>query len=476
MPALARLYGTLDEHLHHFRRYEKAELEEKVRDAGFALEDCRFLNRPGILGWYVNGKILRRRVLPSGQLAAFRLMLPLLKREEKNPPGHGDVAARDRAQGPVTADAGEPSGFTRGRALLVFLLVLAVRLSIAGQFRGNYDSESFRIVADLVLSGQNLYAATTRYNYSPVWACTVAVLWAVARPNFPFFVLLIGLLQTAADVAAALLVVRIARRLGRSAGDARRAGLLFFANPISVLVSGAHGQFDGIAILLLLGAILVALGDGLERRKGRVVALLSASLLVKHVTAFHPLLFSRRLRRPGLPDAAVATPYAVLGLSFVPFLGAWRSIWENVGVYGTRGAKPGAMLATIDIPRYGAVVYLAFFAAAVVWAVRESRGLELPRATLILWLAVLTFLPSYGIQYLVWPLAVGALYPSIGLGLFTLAGALFHSAWSLELEWPLRASSLATWVAGLVWLITETARARADRLKARRLPETPSTP
>ncbi len=89
VPALARLYGTLDEHLRHFRRYEKAQLEEKIEDAGFALEDCRFLNRPGILGWYVNGKILRRRVLPAGQLAAFRLLLPLLKREETKPPPVG---------------------------------------------------------------------------------------------------------------------------------------------------------------------------------------------------------------------------------------------------------------------------------------------------------------------------------------------------------------------------------------------------
>ena len=74
VPALARLYGTLDENLHHFRRYEKPELEQKIRDAGFVMEDCRFLNRPGILGWYVNGRILRRRVLPRGQLAAFRLL------------------------------------------------------------------------------------------------------------------------------------------------------------------------------------------------------------------------------------------------------------------------------------------------------------------------------------------------------------------------------------------------------------------
>jgi len=89
VPALQALYGSLDEHLHHVRRYEKAELEEKVRNAGFVLEDVRFLNRPGIVGWWVNGRLLRRRVLPAGQLAAFKLLLPLLKREEANPPSIG---------------------------------------------------------------------------------------------------------------------------------------------------------------------------------------------------------------------------------------------------------------------------------------------------------------------------------------------------------------------------------------------------
>jgi glycosyltransferase involved in cell wall biosynthesis len=89
VPALSWLFGSLDRHLHHFRRYEKAELEQKLAAAGFALEDCRFVNRPGVLGWYLNGRILRRRILPRGQLKVFRLMLPLLRREERNPPSFG---------------------------------------------------------------------------------------------------------------------------------------------------------------------------------------------------------------------------------------------------------------------------------------------------------------------------------------------------------------------------------------------------
>jgi hypothetical protein len=89
VPAFARLFGTLDEHLHHFRRYEKAELDGKIREAGFAIEELRFVNRPGIFGWWLNGRVLKRRVLPRGQLFAFKLLMPMLRREEKNPPSSG---------------------------------------------------------------------------------------------------------------------------------------------------------------------------------------------------------------------------------------------------------------------------------------------------------------------------------------------------------------------------------------------------
>ncbi|MFY9552981.1 MAG: glycosyltransferase [Thermoanaerobaculia bacterium] len=106
VPALARLYGTLDEHLRHFRRYEKAELEQKVRGAGFTLENSRFLNRPGILGWYVNGKILRRRVLPRGQLAAFKLLMPILEKEAQSPPSTGmSLLAIGRKEGSLSSRA-----------------------------------------------------------------------------------------------------------------------------------------------------------------------------------------------------------------------------------------------------------------------------------------------------------------------------------------------------------------------------------
>jgi glycosyltransferase involved in cell wall biosynthesis len=89
VPAMPSLYGTLDVHLSHFRRYDKADLKAMVEAAGFVVDEIRYLNRPGVLGWWLNSKVLKRRVLPKGQLAAFRAILPFLRLEEKRAPSFG---------------------------------------------------------------------------------------------------------------------------------------------------------------------------------------------------------------------------------------------------------------------------------------------------------------------------------------------------------------------------------------------------
>ena len=89
VPALKGLYGTLDQHLHHFRRYARNELDTKVKSAGFQVETLRFLNRPAVPGWWFNSRVLRRRVLPKGQLRFFKWIMPLLKLEENRPPSFG---------------------------------------------------------------------------------------------------------------------------------------------------------------------------------------------------------------------------------------------------------------------------------------------------------------------------------------------------------------------------------------------------
>jgi hypothetical protein len=87
MPAL---YGTLDINLNHFRRYDREPLRQLLEASGFEIDSLQYLNRVGVAGWWLNSRVLKRRVLPRGQLALFRWMvLPLLRLEERRPPSFG---------------------------------------------------------------------------------------------------------------------------------------------------------------------------------------------------------------------------------------------------------------------------------------------------------------------------------------------------------------------------------------------------
>ena len=89
VPANPSLYGTLDVNLHHYRRYDREALQKLVEGAGFTVDEIRFLNRPGVVGWWLNSRILKRKVLPKQQLGAFKWLLPILRSEEKTPPSWG---------------------------------------------------------------------------------------------------------------------------------------------------------------------------------------------------------------------------------------------------------------------------------------------------------------------------------------------------------------------------------------------------
>jgi len=89
VPAMPALYGSLDEALRHYRRYDRSALVKLVTDAGFAVDKVRYLNRPGVFGWWLNSRVFRRRVLPRQQLGAFRWLMPILRAEEKTEPSFG---------------------------------------------------------------------------------------------------------------------------------------------------------------------------------------------------------------------------------------------------------------------------------------------------------------------------------------------------------------------------------------------------
>ena len=73
-------FGTLDEVLGHHRRYSEEALRELATDCGFKVQTIMPFNRVGTPAWWLNGKVLRRRVFGLGQIMALNTLTPVFRR------------------------------------------------------------------------------------------------------------------------------------------------------------------------------------------------------------------------------------------------------------------------------------------------------------------------------------------------------------------------------------------------------------
>ncbi|MEK7113126.1 MAG: class I SAM-dependent methyltransferase [Patescibacteria group bacterium] len=90
VPAHQPFRGSLDEALGHFRRYSKKGLSKKLALAGFRIYNLRYLNFSGGIGWFINSKVLGRKILSEKQLVFFdKMARPLLSLEKIIEPPFG---------------------------------------------------------------------------------------------------------------------------------------------------------------------------------------------------------------------------------------------------------------------------------------------------------------------------------------------------------------------------------------------------
>src|SRR4030095_8264051 len=83
VPQHPALYGTLDIALEHRERYTEEGLEQSVRKAGFRVEKIFDFNRFSAPGWWLNGKVFRRKKFSRIQLKALDTVMPILKRIDR---------------------------------------------------------------------------------------------------------------------------------------------------------------------------------------------------------------------------------------------------------------------------------------------------------------------------------------------------------------------------------------------------------
>jgi hypothetical protein len=307
-----------------------------------------------------------------------------------------------------------------GLMLVVLLVGLGARWFFLTK-GNNYDFDSYRIVADLAAQGKNIYANTSRYNYGPVWFNMIHLLDVLAGHSPAVFRwLLLGLLS-AVDAGIAWLLWRKVGRL---------AGCLFFLNPVSIMITGYHNQFDNLAVLLGLASVIVY-GDDFERpinrRKFGGLMLLGLSLMTKHVLFIFPLWLA--VKQKGWRDKCVtlAVPVGIFLLGFAPYWAAGKDgIINNVFKYHSLNVAyfqhlvvPEILQPTVTAPMLWILV-LAGFAILC----RRRTGLE----SLLIYTAVMVATaPATMNQYLAIPSAFTSVFVNAFTVPYTLI-ATFHVA------------------------------------------------
>lgn len=320
------------------------------------------------------------------------------------------------------------------QSLYVIVLVIGIglvaRLFLAWGLYGNYDMGSYDLVAEILQRGGNVYAETSRYNYSPLWmGVLVATSTSADWLGLPHHAILRTVL-TGVDLANAILIALIAGN--RQFGP--RTFVLYWLNPGVILIVGYHGQFECLALFFLLLALWT-------QNTARSVFLGGAAVLVKHIVLFNAwVLFVYHLNYRRAIIVILMLGLIFL-LSFAPFLpegaeGVLRNVFMyrsgNIGAYRGLGSAVGIVL-----------FYVLMVLSPVFW---KRQRFTLVEATAYTALLQLTLMPGVAAQYFLLPITFTSLMPS--LWKWTLALGVI-----LGLHYVLGVSLFVAWIFNGIFLI-----------------------
>ena len=307
---------------------------------------------------------------------------------------------------------------------LVFVIALVARMipALALPRGALYDIESFRLVAETFLKGEGVYSSPVvagRHPYLPFQVYLIGgAMWLARVTGLPF-VSTVKWAPILADAGSAVLIFFATRRLSGSVSRALSLSLLYAFNPVSVLVSAYHGQFDAeSAFLLALSWYLWRFGDKDAWRIGLSAVVLGLAVLNKTWPAlFLPIVLLRLRSRKqclayGLVTAAVPIAFTALYVIVFhedpdPLL---RRALTHAGVPGWWG--PSAVVNVLRTTTgWGELVldwlgrYSRFFVFAGVgmsyWLTRKQASVNALTTAI---LALYACTSGFGIQWPLWVL------------------------------------------------------------------------
>lgn len=295
-------------------------------------------------------------------------------------------------------------------------LAALVKLILAAQTLGTNDVAFFRLYGTQIAEHGliPLYQSVPLFNHTPLIGLFSALLarWTEGDPRL--FALLLRLPGIAADLVAIGALLRLRSRTGTPPAWAL---MVFALSPVSIMVTGFHGNFDAVFTALLT---LAAVASVEERLVPSACWFALACNVKVAPLLLAPIFFAWWLqRRRGWHFAAVAGTLTLLGWAW-PLIACPHAFLKNVlgysGFWGFWGIS--FWLYQSGVPAFHVVDFhhlplaetlvtqgLKFsIIAATLFIGWRTRGAEtIFRPLAAVWLVFMVFAPGVVGQYLVWP-------------------------------------------------------------------------
>lgn len=249
------------------------------------------------------------------------------------------------------------------------------------------------------------------------------------------------LLQIAADVVTAFVLVRIVQRVR----VAPYAPLIFFLSPAVLFISAFHCNSDPLMMMF----VVIAAAAAIEERPVVAGLALACAVGIKIVPLLIGPLFLLVLRGKRARLQFLAACVAGAAVIFVPALlvSGWTFVHQVFGYTGFVRAWGIPLLAHVVQATTGVQVPVGWLPFALVaalagfwWLNRKADVERLPALIATTYLIVLFLAPGFGVQYLYWPLpflafalphrAAVALHAVVSAYVFAL-----YTAWSKGWPW-----------------------------------------
>jgi hypothetical protein len=382
------------------------------------------------------------------------------------------------------------SSLTEAQSLLLVVAVaLIARLTpnFLLPMGAGYDIESYELVGNQVLSGNDVYTSpetTNRHPYLPFQMYWMGFAMALANAMRVPFVKVVRLAPIGADVGIALLLFKsLLRRF--SPRQALLGGMSYAVNPIPVFVSAYHGQFDALpALFILLSWYTVAFSPSVFCHLARAGAWLGLGILDKSwpVLALPNLVWAvRGNKRKALFLASVgAVPLLGIGAYLLLFDAPAASMLNRALGYqwgvGAWGYAYLLRMLSVLVPVLDGPIrwvvrngrYLTLAALGLAWLIRARKEAS-EAGILTVLVAFFAATHAFSIQYLMWLVPFAVLNQERKwLIRYTLAALSYYLLTYMTLvlsmrvtrwmPWPqadwfiIRPSELPTWLVTVAWL------------------------